>query len=251
MSAARATFPTSCSARSPRTKPCSRIPSWLSDILTHAIPADGVGVWINGNYAFSGLTPSEPAFARIIKALHATAAGRVFATDRISSLVPEALEHASQAAGMLAIPISRSPRDYVVLFRSEVVRSVRWAGDPHKPVEYGPNGPRLTPRAKLRGMEGTGRGQLDPVHRVGIARRRNASRHPDRSRPAPRRRGQRRAPGLERAAGTADRRAQPPRAQYPQPHSRPDPPVEALGGHLDRGFRGDDRRAHPRARPRP
>ena len=33
-----------------------------------------------------------------------------------------------------------------MLFRSEVVRSVRWAGDPHKPVEYGPNGPRLTPR---------------------------------------------------------------------------------------------------------
>ena len=47
---------------------------------------------------------------------------------------------------MLAIPISRSPRDYVVLFRSELIRSVRWAGDPHKPVEYGPNGPRLTPR---------------------------------------------------------------------------------------------------------
>jgi two-component sensor histidine kinase len=47
---------------------------------------------------------------------------------------------------LLAIPISRSPRDYVVLFRSELVRSVRWAGDPHKPVEYGPNGPRLTPR---------------------------------------------------------------------------------------------------------
>lgn len=121
-------------------------PSWLSDILTHAIPADGVAVWINGNYAFSGMTPSVAAFSRIIKALHSTAAGRVFATDRISSLVPDALEHASKAAGMLAIPISRAPRDYVVLFRSEVVRSVRWAGDPHKPVEYGPNGPRLTPR---------------------------------------------------------------------------------------------------------
>jgi two-component sensor histidine kinase len=33
-----------------------------------------------------------------------------------------------------------------VLFRSELVRSVRWGGDPHKPVQYGPNGPRLTPR---------------------------------------------------------------------------------------------------------
>jgi light-regulated signal transduction histidine kinase (bacteriophytochrome) len=121
-------------------------PDWLGDILTNAIPADGVGVWISGNYAFSGTTPPTDAFRKIIRALNGTAAGKVFATDRIASIVPGAEEFASAAAGMLAIPISRAPRDYVVLFRSELVRSVRWAGDPHKPVEYGPNGPRLTPR---------------------------------------------------------------------------------------------------------
>jgi len=121
-------------------------PDWLGDILTHAIPADGVGVWIAGNYAFSGITPPTEAFRRIIRALNGTAAGKVFATDHIASIVPGAEEFAALAAGMLAIPISRSPRDYVVLFRSELVRSVRWAGDPHKPISYGPNGPRLTPR---------------------------------------------------------------------------------------------------------
>ena len=119
-------------------------PDWLSQILTSAIPADGVGVWINGNYAFSGLTPDTGSFARIIQALNATAAGRAYATDNISSLVPALAD--SSVAGLLAIPISRSPRDYVVLFRAEIIRSVRWAGDPHKPVTYGPNGPRLTPR---------------------------------------------------------------------------------------------------------
>jgi light-regulated signal transduction histidine kinase (bacteriophytochrome)/CheY-like chemotaxis protein len=121
-------------------------PNWLSDILTHAIPADGVGVWLNGNYAFSGLTPDTAAFAKIVKALNGTSAGKVFATDRIADLVPDAQRFASSAAGMLSIPISRSPRDYVVLFRQERIRSVRWAGDPHKPAELGPNGPRLTPR---------------------------------------------------------------------------------------------------------
>lgn len=121
-------------------------PDWLGDILTNAIPADGVGVWISGNYAFSGTTPPTDAFRKIIRALNGTAAGKVFATDRIASIVPGAEEFASAAAGMLAIPISRAPRDYVVLFRSELVRSVRWGGDPHKPVDYGPNGPRLTPR---------------------------------------------------------------------------------------------------------
>ncbi|MHB8283881.1 MAG: HWE histidine kinase domain-containing protein [Caulobacteraceae bacterium] len=121
-------------------------PDWLGDILTNAIPADGVGVWLGGNSAFSGVTPTQDEFRRIVRALNGTAAGKVFATDHIASLVGNADAFASQAAGMLAIPISRSPRDYVVLFRKELIHSVRWGGDPHKPMEFGPNGPRLTPR---------------------------------------------------------------------------------------------------------
>ncbi|SOB87224.1 Bacteriophytochrome (light-regulated signal transduction histidine kinase) [Sphingomonas guangdongensis] len=126
-----------------------RDPDWLGDILTAAIPADGVGVWINGSYAFSGVTPNTDEFRRIIRALNGTAAGRVYATDHIGALLPDAGEFRERAAGLLAIPISRTPRDYVVLFRAELIRAVRWAGDPHKPVEYGPNGPRLTPRASF------------------------------------------------------------------------------------------------------
>lgn len=121
-------------------------PDWLGDILTHAIPADGVGVWLGGAFAFSGITPTGDDFRRIVRALNGTAAGKVFATDHIGSILQGAQVFASQAAGMLAIPISRAPRDYVVLFRRELIQSVRWGGDPHKPVRYGPNGPRLTPR---------------------------------------------------------------------------------------------------------
>ncbi len=137
-------------------------PDWLLDILTQAIPADGVGVWINGNYAFAGRTPDTASFARIVHALNTTAASRVFAIDRISKLVPEARLHSSDAAGLLAIPISRSPRDYVFLFRTEMVRAVRWAGDPHKPTELGPNGPRLTPRASFAEWKELVEGQSAP-----------------------------------------------------------------------------------------
>lgn len=121
-------------------------PDWLGDILTSAIPADGVGVWINGSLALSGQTPPATGFREIIQRLHETDTGMVFATDQISKVVASAEAYASTAAGMLAIPLSRTARDYVVLFRAEMIHSVRWGGDPHKPVEYGPNGPRLTPR---------------------------------------------------------------------------------------------------------
>jgi light-regulated signal transduction histidine kinase (bacteriophytochrome) len=121
-------------------------PDWLGGILTQAIPADGVGVWINGSSAFSGTTPKPGEFRRIVNALAEVSGGQVYTTDHIASLVPGAEDWAHEAAGMLAIPISRAARDYVVLFRGELIRSVRWGGDPYKPVEYGPNGPRLSPR---------------------------------------------------------------------------------------------------------
>jgi len=137
-------------------------PEWLADILMRAIPADGMGIWIAGSYAFSGVTPPTEEFRRIIRALNGTAAGKVFATDHIGSILDGAGAFASTAAGMLAIPISRSPRDYVVLFRSELVRAVRWGGDPHKPVEYGPNGPRLTPRQSFEEWKELVQGKSQP-----------------------------------------------------------------------------------------
>lgn len=137
-------------------------PDWLGDILTSAIPATGVGVWINGNYAFSGSTPPTEDFRRIVRALNGLAAGRVFTTDHIGGLVTDAAQFADMAAGMLAIPISRSPRDYVILFRAEIMQSVRWAGDPHKPVEYGPNGPRLTPRESFAEWQEKVTGRAEP-----------------------------------------------------------------------------------------
>jgi light-regulated signal transduction histidine kinase (bacteriophytochrome) len=121
-------------------------PAWLSNILTDTIQADGVGVWINGTAAFSGATPPPGEFRRLVLALSERSDGRVLATDHIPSFLPGAEAFADRAAGMLAIPISRAARDFVVLFRQQIIRSVRWGGDPHKPVQYGPNGPRLTPR---------------------------------------------------------------------------------------------------------
>lgn len=124
-------------------------PEWLNDILTNAIPADGVGVWLSGNYALSGATPPPEAFKQIVRNLGSITPGKVFTTSHLGGFIEGAEAYASDAAGMLVIPISRSPRDYVVLFRREIIHSVRWGGDPRKPVEFGPNGPRLTPRASF------------------------------------------------------------------------------------------------------
>ncbi|KFG90175.1 Chemotaxis protein CheY [Sphingobium herbicidovorans NBRC 16415] len=119
---------------------------WLGDVIFDTIPADGVGVYIDGEMTLAGLTPDKSAFVAIIGVLNRAAASQVYTTDSLVRLMPDAAAYADRAAGLLAIPLSRRPRDYVVLFRAEQMRSVRWAGNQEKHIEYGPNGPRLTPR---------------------------------------------------------------------------------------------------------
>ncbi|WP_156678955.1 HWE histidine kinase domain-containing protein [Sphingomonas profundi] len=119
---------------------------WLGEMIADTIPSDGVGVFLDGRLSLSGLTPDRQQFEALVTALNQVAGSAVFATDHLASVLPEAAAYADRAAGLVAIPLSRSPRDYVVLFRSERLRSVRWAGNPEKPIEPGPNGMRLTPR---------------------------------------------------------------------------------------------------------
>lgn len=121
-------------------------PAWIGDMVFDMVPADGVGVSINGAMALAGLTPSQERFGQIIDFLRAEAGSDILATSSIKRLLPEAADEAGRASGLMAVPVSRSPRDYVVLFRAEQLRSVRWAGNPEKPVELGPHGDRLTPR---------------------------------------------------------------------------------------------------------
>jgi len=119
---------------------------WIGDMVFDTIPADGVGVYLDGAVSLAGLTPDRDQFTGIVRMLNQQAGGQVFATASIQNFVPQAQAYADRAAGMIAIPLSRAPRDYVVLFRGEQMRAVRWAGNPEKAVELGPNGPRLTPR---------------------------------------------------------------------------------------------------------
>ncbi len=133
--------------------------AWLGDVIFGAIPADGVGVSIEGEIVLTGLTPNKAQFQAIVSQLNRLSPSQIFASDRIAAHLPDTEAFADKAVGMLAIPSSRSPRDYVVLFRTERLHSVRWAGNPEKEIEYGPNGPRLTPRKSFEAwsklVEGT------------------------------------------------------------------------------------------------
>ncbi|GJD96395.1 HWE histidine kinase domain-containing protein [Methylobacterium iners] len=120
--------------------------SGFLDEVAGIVSCDGVGLWVNGEVTLQGATPTAEEFAGLVRFLNRTAASRPYATDEIGRVHEPGRDFTVRAAGMLAVPVSRTPRDFLVFFRSEVSRTVTWAGNPEKPASPGPNGIRLTPR---------------------------------------------------------------------------------------------------------
>lgn len=118
----------------------------IAEELENLIPNDGVAVYSDGRFVSRGIAPNKEQFKKLSRFLNTAPAGVIYATHNLASVYPDTAELPKELAGLLAIPISRTPRDYIVFFRREIAKSVKWAGNPQKAVATGPNGQRLTPR---------------------------------------------------------------------------------------------------------
>ncbi|MEE4451534.1 HWE histidine kinase domain-containing protein [Novosphingobium resinovorum] len=134
----------------------------FTDSIRQVIPFDGVVGWVDGRFVGHGSVPDQTQFAALARFLNTAGASTVWASDNVSAVYPAATEWADKAAGLLALPVSRRPRDYIVLFRGEAVREVKWAGNPEKAIELGPNGARLTPRKSFEIWKEERRGYSRP-----------------------------------------------------------------------------------------
>lgn len=123
------------------------------------IQADGFTGFVDGRLFFSGTTPNERQTLDLLQFLNRAAVSRVYATHALSSVFPEAAAYADVASGVLAVPISRKPRDFVVFYRRELVKSITWAGDPAKAVTLTEPSQRLTPRKSFGAWRQTVRSQ--------------------------------------------------------------------------------------------
>ncbi|WP_409564642.1 HWE histidine kinase domain-containing protein [Methylobacterium sp. J-067] len=137
----------------------------LSDFaeeLSGIVACDGLGLWVNGAITLQGMTPTREEFTGLVRFLNRTAASRIYAVDEIGRFHEPARDFTERAAGMLAVPVSRTPRDFLVFFRKEVARTVTWAGNPEKPANPGPNGVRLSPRKSFEAWQEVVRGRSLP-----------------------------------------------------------------------------------------
>ena len=119
--------------------------------LLEYIDAAGVVLWIDGKFSGYGKTPNAKEVAQLVLWLNQNMTEGVLHTEYLSSLYPRAAAFADTASGMLALSVSRSPRDYVIWFKPEVIQTVNWAGDPRKPMDD----ERISPRKSFQAWQQT------------------------------------------------------------------------------------------------
>lgn len=134
----------------------------VSKEIASVIPHDGLVLLYDDSFHATGVSPTEEEFLAIARLLDRSIGSEVFCTEALGKLHAPAREYEDRVSGLLAIPISRRPRDYLVLVRRQVETETTWAGDPAKPAQVGPNGMRLTPRKSFEAWQETVRGRSEP-----------------------------------------------------------------------------------------
>lgn len=134
----------------------------FGESIDKVVPFDGLVGWVDGQFVHQGSTPNRDQFEKLARFLNTAGASTVWSTDNIGALHEPAREWLEKAAGLLALPVSRKPRDYIVMFRKEMLQDVYWAGNPEKAVQLGPNGARLTPRKSFEMWKEERRGYSKP-----------------------------------------------------------------------------------------
>lgn len=131
------------------------------------IPSQGMAVVLDGTLTTLGVTPDRD-FINELVAWLGERKEAVFHSSKLGAVFPPGTTEAASASGVLAVSLSRQATDAVIWFRPEVVQTVKWGGNPEKPVEVGPHGGRLTPRKSFEVWQQQVRHQSSPWTAVDI-----------------------------------------------------------------------------------
>lgn len=115
-------------------------------MIQSVVACDGVVAKIGGEIFSFGETPDAESLNLIVDWLENKSVMQVFATDCLSDHFEKARDLTEVASGIMAIPISKVPEDYLVLLRGEQKKTDRWAGNPVKAVAKIQGNIRLQPR---------------------------------------------------------------------------------------------------------
>ncbi|MBB3222484.1 ATP-binding protein [Pseudoduganella umbonata] len=132
--------------------------------LLHFARAGGAAIIVDDRIVSYGDTPDEAQLRELIAWLQANSHEDLYHTDRLSAEFAPAAAYRQSASGLLAMPISRIHKHYLLWFRPEFVYTIDWAGNPHA-KDAVPGAPtQLSPRTSFDSWRETVHGTSAPWH---------------------------------------------------------------------------------------
>ncbi|HIK26724.1 MAG: ATP-binding protein [Oscillatoriaceae bacterium SKW80] len=122
--------------------------------------ATGAFAQLGGKIRTIGKVPPAEEINKLIEWLNSSNE-EVFSTDCLTKIYKPAEEYKEIASGILAICISKNQNNYVIWFRTEVIKTVNWAGNP-KEIKGEEERERLNPRKSFELWKETVRGKSLP-----------------------------------------------------------------------------------------
>lgn len=102
--------------------------------IYHLFSADSVAFYYNNKFVTYGETPSEEQLQHLIEWLFNIHNNKLFYTHELPVIFPECKAFHSNIAGLLAIPVTPDKKNYLLVFRKEILSTVSWAGNPHSTI---------------------------------------------------------------------------------------------------------------------
>lgn len=141
--------------------------SQISNDLVDLLDADGVALLDGEEYTPHGFVADH----QTAKELLLISDDDLFTFDNLGETISRTVfdPDGQIISGVLVAILDRTRSLALLFFRNEEIAKVRWAGEPAKRIEFGPNGPRLHPRASFDEYVESVRGRSRPWQEKQVA----------------------------------------------------------------------------------
>ncbi len=128
--------------------------------LLDMFQADGLAVYVNGNYVSHGLTIDQLQTFRLTKHIeNKVAPNQIYTSD---SMPIDMQSEDGPVAGYLFIPLSSETKNFILIYRKERKYNEVWAGDPSTSKDYDPDQQKMNPRKSFAKWQNEVKGRSLP-----------------------------------------------------------------------------------------
>lgn len=115
--------------------------------LLSVVNAGGAVLVYEKKMILLGATPGEEQLIQLIKWVKENSKESMYHTSNLSAVYPEAYAYRNIASGMLLSVLSAELEEYIIWFKPEIFETIKWAGNPEKPMEMNEDGSlQISPR---------------------------------------------------------------------------------------------------------